>query len=636
VLKRIARFVLLLLLWCLSWQTFNPVIVDQSQPLSSIRALQQSTALATEAFALRGWLSGRGVISWHSTRLPAAALLMVATLGLSPALCSQDQSGTEPDFSKIVFPISISASKDRGLYSKLSDVSGTGFCVNANCSVAFGSYHVDALGTGSQVKIEGVGVKKKVIATGPDDPDATMNSVDENRYQLRYAPGRDLAVYQLRPLSSKGFHGLRFSTEPLRPGQKVDIYGFPAKGSTTYPGARILQLPKIGDLPVPVLTEWHATFLYETDDGVLIFSYDPSGTPITPGASGSIIVDPQSHEVLGILSSASPEKVVVNGQTIPVPNKYVIGAVSVPTMAEFTKRHLPSLYAELFPQNANSFEATNDLILPQAMPAKHPDFVWPKPSGVLMRRQEDPEMEKAIQGLRRKAQELTDQMKDYITDQKIFYGIGEENPRARAQYELQVRDGEQRFREYPHGKKWLDQMPGPAVYPALTSGSEWSELPKKIALNTGVKIVQAPDASVGSQRVKVFEYHATAEDEFFEWDRVFDVDFIHSFRIKFYFEADGEVWTDLDGNILGISANAHGLPDGWGDYRCVVTYDFFTMPGGEQRLKPATFAAQAKDKGKLVWNEGTFTNYKAFMSDVKIGTLFRPAPSLWFRLATSS
>ena len=75
-------------------------------------------------------------------------------------------------------------------------------------------------------------------------------------------------------------------------------------------------------------------------------------------------------------------------------------------------------------------------------------------------------------------------------------GNGNHHPVAADAYEVQVRDGTQKFREYPDGKKWSSNTPWPKADVSATSpGDVWSSLPLFIGTHVGVKIHEA-DATV--------------------------------------------------------------------------------------------------------------------------------------------
>ena len=104
-------------------------------------------------------------------------------------------------------------------------------------------------------------------------------------------------------------------------------------------------------------------------------------------------------------------------------------------------------------------------------------------------------------------------MRNFIAVQTFAWGSGRNNaPVAVAQYEVQVLDGYQRFREYPDGNKEFRDVPFPPVNTLVSTGGEWSELPQMVGTALRLKIHQFPGAVVNERRVKVFQYRAEVED----------------------------------------------------------------------------------------------------------------------------
>src|SRR6266436_9475103 len=117
------------------------------------------------------------------------------------------------DFSEIVVPITsikIIPSAKLGIKGKPGpklDVDayfGTGFCLDAACRFIATNYHVAM--TTRAGKIKGEKIIRRYLGTGPDDTEATSNSIGDGDV-LPYAIKRDLAIFELRrPLSHH--HGL--------------------------------------------------------------------------------------------------------------------------------------------------------------------------------------------------------------------------------------------------------------------------------------------------------------------------------------------------------------------------------------------------------------------------------------------
>src|SRR5207248_1832951 len=205
---------------------------------------------------------------------------------------------------------------------------GTGFCLDSTCRFIATNYHV-ALTTQAH-KVAREKIIQRHFATGPQDKSATPNYIP-NVGVLAYAKKRDLAIFELQhPLPHH--HGLLFSLDPLQAGQPVDIYGYP-KG--------ILN-------PRRALTRFPATFKAPTTSGLLAFTYELSGDkPIRiRGASGGIIVDRKSQNIVGILTETT--------DTLAL-------AVPVQALAEFVSKIQPFLAQKLFPSLAEVSPVPADL-----------------------------------------------------------------------------------------------------------------------------------------------------------------------------------------------------------------------------------------------------------------------------------
>jgi hypothetical protein len=140
-------------------------------------------------------------------------------------------------------------------------------------------------------------------------------------------------------------------------------------------------------------------------------------------------------------------------------------------------------------------------------------------------------------------------------------------PAAVAQYEVKVLDGFQRFREYPDGKKELQDVPFPPVDTVVVPGGEWSELPQMVGTALHLKIHQAADSVVNGRPIKVFQYRAEGEDAILScsFKSVSGLEFFLRSKV-FSVPCYGEVWTDKDINILRISLHLE-LPAKWKSYQ---------------------------------------------------------------------
>ena len=472
------------------------------------------------------------------------------------------------DFNKTVVPISELKFMRGGIEGEF----GTGFCLDPICRFIGTNYHVAMISRPDRIKRQAV--TQRYLATGPEDEGATLNdgpSVGPMRFNL----SRDLAILELRhPLNN--YHGVAFSLDELQIGQEVDIYAYPKK---------ILN-------PLRSLMEFHGTFKGETTAGLLAFDYTlTDGAAIRPGASGGIVVDRKTQQIVGVLSA-----IATNTEGIAL-------AVPIPSLAEFVGKVQPFLATSLFPRSKQISPLSRDL---------YEKFVA-TPAGAFERR---PEESGEVKLLRGKAQALADSMRNFIAVQTFAWGSEGRPPSAESAYEVRVLDGYQRFREYPDGKKELRDVPFPPLNMAMVPGGEWSELPEMVGTELRLMIQQAADVNLNGQEIKVFQYRADAEDGVCRWKSVVDLGLFAISKTSGV-ACYGEVWTDRDSNILRMSEH-YELPGKWKDYQALVTYGWLEKANEPPRLIPLTIASQAEYNRKLYWCRGQFTGYQVFGSEVKI------------------
>jgi Trypsin-like peptidase domain len=508
------------------------------------------------------------------------------------AIPSDDTVDHTQDFREIVVPITslkITPNIKLGITGKLGpklDIGanfGTGFCLDAACHFIVTNYHV-AMGTRTK-KIEGTKIIRRYLATGPNDPGATLNILPNGEF-LPYATSRDLAIFELQR-SLPDHHGLTFSLDELEVGQEVDIYGYP-KGPIN---------------PSRKLTRFPATFKAPTTSGFLAFDYQLSGDkPIRiRGASGGIVIDRKTEKIVGIMTET---------------NETTALAVPVHNLVDFVNRVQPSLARRVFPPPISPFSAD---IYPKFAPRPdhYPKFVPVRVEGL----QHRPEEPAEVKLLRNKAQVLADSIRNFIAVQTTEWGSGDKEPSAHAEYELRVIDGVQRFREYPDGKNELAKEPHPRVNSYVLGSDEWSTLPRMVGNEFRLKVQQAPDVVVHERRIKVFQYYASIEDNLCPFEPSEDFGFFTIDKVV-PVACYGEVWTDEDTNILRISENLE-LSDklkayrGWENYQIVLTYDWLKRGNDPPRLVPLTFFVQGRNK-KVYWRRGQFTDYRVFDSRVKL------------------
>jgi hypothetical protein len=493
------------------------------------------------------------------------------------------------DFVEVVVPITsvgLKPSAKLGISAKLSpklDVDarfGTGFCLDASCRFIATNYHVAV--SGRVRKIKGEKIVQQYLATGPDDKGATANLAGTGA--LPFVMQRDLAIFELRR-SLPHHHGLTFSLDALEVGQEVDIYGYPK------------EMIK----PTRKLTRFPATFKAPTTSGLLAFDYQLStDKPIrVQGASGGIVVDRKTEKILGVLCGTNETTAV---------------AVSVQVLADFVSKVQPFVAQRIFPAYQKVSPVSADLY-PKLEPP--PDgfarFV-PSHTGVLEHRPEEPA---EVMVLREKAQLLADSIRNFVAVQSFEWGSGDKEPAARAEYEVRIIDGFQRFRKYPEGKKLLKEIPDPRLNEWVTSSNEWSTLPMMVGTEFRLKVQQAADVVLNQQQIKVFQYYASVEDNL--CPLLFIADFI-LFKTETLVapECYGEVWTDEDRNIIRISEHLNLSvklkrylgPD---ETYTVVTYGWLKRANESRRLVPLTIFTESRYKKKHIhWCRGQFTNYRVF------------------------
>ncbi len=479
------------------------------------------------------------------------------------------------EFDKTVVPITELKFLGYGIEGKL----GTGFCLDPECRFIGTNYHVAM--TARPRKIKGEKIIQRYLATSPEDEGATLNdgpSMDAMKYTL----SRDLAILELRhPLPHH--HGVAFSLDDLEFGQEIDIYAYPKESIN----------------PFRSLMQFHGTFKGETPQGLLAFDYSLSANKaIRPGASGGIVVDSKTQQIVGILNA-----IEINGKAIAM-------AVPVQTLADFVSKVQPSLVGRIFSSAREISSVSADL---------YPRFVPAPPAGTLQNRPEEPV---DVKVLRSKAQLLADSMLNFIAVQTFAWGSGNKAPAAEAAYEVRVLDGYQRFREYPDGKKESEEIPHPRLNRWVIPADEWSELPRLVGTDFRLKVHEAPDAVVNKQGIKVFQYYSSVEDNLCPFAPVEDFGFFTITKLV-PVACYGEVWTDEDANIIRMSEHLE-LSDelkayrGWKELQVVLTYGWLQRKDETPRLVPLTITTQAERGKRVYWCRGRFVDYQVFSSQVKM------------------
>jgi trypsin-like peptidase len=460
---------------------------------------------------------------------------------------------------------------------------GTGFCLDPVCRLIVTNYHVARLG--SPRRIRGQRVINRYLATGPQDRDATI-AFERDHDVVPYAVKRDLAMFELRrPIPNH--HGLPYRLSDLALGEEVDIYGYP------------LNSPN----PFRHLTRVSARFKAPTTSGLLAFEYDSTGHK-RGGASGGIVVDRKSEQVVGVLCET---------------NDTVALAVRVQELMEFVAKVEPFAAAKIFPKLNNFDPAGSDLYSKLAPPLDFNKKYEPQHAGAVEPR---PSESDDIRMLRERAQQLADSMRNFIAVQSFWWGSGNKEPTANAAYEVRVVDGFQKFRFYPDGDKELNRPEFPKLNGWSLGSDEWSELPKMVGEEYKLKIQRAKDAEINGQKVRVFQYHADSEDELCPFQPIEDYLFFTISKIV-QVACYGEAWVDSDWNIIRISENLE-LSErkreyrGWYEYRAVLTYGHIKIGDEPARLAPLTTFVEGKNGRKSFWCRGTFSNYRMFGSHSRL------------------
>jgi hypothetical protein len=496
-------------------------------------------------------------------------------------------SSVEPsrDLSKTVVPITKLQS-----YGTLQTVKfGTGFCIDPDCRFIGTNYHV-AKAMGKHFKVEGTPVVNRWLGTGPDDDEASKNRLSGPLGRIlpreKYALIRDIAIVELRwPLSKKGYHGIPFYNDDLEYGQEVYIYAFPFNLNPK----RRLEIFRAKFLGFNVKNAKRS--MEDLSDKPLLFSYNPEDGKIRGGASGGLVIDAKGR-VVGIL----------NAKAVDI--DHTIQAVPVHTFAEFLGHVQPYLCTQLFPKS---------VVIPPASADSYPEWIPPIPAGTGKRPVEPDE----VKALRKKSQTLSDSMRNFIAVQSAEWGKGdrESTPQAVRQFEVQVIDGYQWFRDYPDGTKEMKDAPVP-LNPAIGTGGQWAAMPDLVGNNLNLRINHAADLTMNGETFQVFQWAGQIEDGICKFKTTVDLVFLSLSKVN-TLECYGEVWTDTDLNLVRASEN-YKLLGTWKNYHAVVTFGVMTIGGRSVRV-PMTIATQAEYHGKPYWCQGIFSDYHEFASTVKIG-----------------
>ncbi len=453
-------------------------------------------------------------------------------------------------------------------YGPLGSITfGSGFCLDPECRFVVTNYHV-AEAMGKRFSIQHDAVVERWLASGPNDEGATKEG---------YNPLHDLAVAELaHSLDRRGFHGLPYNlddVEDLAVGQDVDIYAFP------------LELN-----PKRKLHHFRGEYIGMNQNGLLVFSYEPNPQHVRGGASGGLVVDGNGR-VMAVLAEGVNRRDAVLG-------------IPVKVLSAFVSKIQPYLAARLFPKTA---------FIPPVEPDIYPEWVPPQPDGRLERRPVEPG---DVQLLRLNAQNIINGMHAVLSVESFEWGKGSaaNDPQAIGYYEVRTFDGYQHFREYPDGKKEMDEVPWPPMN-AIEPGDAWSYMPRLVAKQYDLWIRRAPDIEWKGQPLRIFQYHGAKEDKVCTFDDEIDLVFMVHHHIESY-DCSGEVWTDQEENIMRVSENYY-MADSRTNMRLIVTFGW-TDIDGERLLVPITVSMETKDGSHIHWCRGQFTNYQQFRATVRL------------------
>jgi len=402
--------------------------------------------------------------------------------------------------------------------------SGTGWCVDAGCSLLATNYHVAKEGLPG--KIGGAKVAGVYLASGPTDYGAVWIMTTYGKW-LRYNPLRDVALVSLAHPLLPGRPALRFYAGNLMPGQDLVVNGVPAGGKQEAVAAKFLRMV----------------------DGLLELSL-PHGAPA--GLSGSMVADTQGS-IVGMLSS------VTDG-----------GAFAVPlwSIADAIRKFRPLLYGQMFPDGVSKppeFQgptvfsrellaalggASPEPVLPlgyleDGLGQPFPALVAPR-LRLATTRQESAD----VQELRRRALGMFQQMANFKALQTLRLNT-EGRPELTWLHELYVDSGDLLFRPLDDGQP-LQVIPFPHRRRAVVPGAEWRELPQMVASQFQLRVQEVGEKDVGGKRLRVFAYEASIEDRVC-WVRFRNSEVFWSRDHQFPVACRGEVWTDDELNVLRIS-----------------------------------------------------------------------------------
>ena len=237
----------------------------------------------------------------------------------------------------------------------------------------------------------------------------------------------------------------------------------------------ICAFPRETNHPIRRLMQFHSTYRGEASAGLLAFDFSLSaGKTIRPGASGGIVVDSKTQQIMDVLSA-----IAMNRDATAL-------AVPIQSLVDFVSKTEPYLAQDIYPSIKTISPVSADI---------YPKLLTPPVADSLQRR---PEESAEVKLLRGKSQLLADSMRNLIAVQTFAWGAGNKVPAAVSEYEVRVLDGYQRFRKFPNGKKEWKDVPFPPLNTA--DGSRWGVVRAAADGGNGTPIENTSSRRCGHQR----------------------------------------------------------------------------------------------------------------------------------------
>jgi hypothetical protein len=385
-------------------------------------------------------------------------------------------------------------------------------------------YHVAREGLPG--KIAGAKVLEVYLASGPDDYGAVWIMTTYGKW-LRYNPLNDVALISLSQPLLPGMPAPSFYAGELVPGQQLVVNGVPSGGKQEAVAAKLLGI----------------------GDGLLQLSL---ATETPAGLSGSAVSDQQGR-IVGMLSA------VTDGSAFAVP---------LWSIADAIRKFRPAVHSQLFaagPRKPPEFQGS--MVISRALLAAlsgtspepalplesledglgqpFPELV-PHPGRLLNTRQEPAD----ILELRRRAQRTVQRIANFRALQTLRLNT-EGKSELTWLHELYVESDDLVFRAIDDGQL-VPGVPFPHRRRAVVPGAEWRDLPRMVASEFKLRVEEIGTKDVGRNRLRVFRYQASVEDQIC-WVRFRTTEMFWSRDRQFPVACRGDIWTDAELNPLRIS-----------------------------------------------------------------------------------